>query len=195
MSKVRPSPGRLRRPPSPCDPEPLAQAGEGFGLAPLSPVPAQRGTSEGEGLGVRAGLTGSVRHQQQRRRAPPVGAVGDTAGNISHPAEPFRRLGPPAGSPRSPLAGGAAVWSNTGMTPSHIDEQSEFRQDIISGRWVIFAPERARRPQRRLRTGLCRQFVSSATTGAVPVLRDRRPIPQSWVQSEFPHHICNRIHG
>jgi len=32
------------------------------------------------------------------------------------------------------------------MTPSHIDEQSEFRQDVISGRWVIFAPERARRP-------------------------------------------------
>lgn len=26
------------------------------------------------------------------------------------------------------------------------DEQSEFRQDVISGRWVIFAPERARRP-------------------------------------------------
>ncbi len=38
------------------------------------------------------------------------------------------------------------MWSNTGMTPQHIDEQSEFRQDIISGRWVIFAPERARRP-------------------------------------------------
>ena len=32
------------------------------------------------------------------------------------------------------------------MEPPHLDEQSEFRQDIISGRWVIFAPERARRP-------------------------------------------------
>lgn len=40
------------------------------------------------------------------------------------------------------------MWSNTAMTPSPFDitEQSEFRQDIISGRWVIFAPERARRP-------------------------------------------------
>ncbi len=42
------------QPPSPCDPEPVAQAGEGSVLPPLSPVPAERGTSEGEGPGVRA---------------------------------------------------------------------------------------------------------------------------------------------
>ncbi len=32
------------------------------------------------------------------------------------------------------------------MNPHAVTEQSEFRQDLISGRWVIFAPERARRP-------------------------------------------------
>src|SRR5829696_293900 len=32
------------------------------------------------------------------------------------------------------------------MDPHGAAEQSEFRQDVISGRWVIFAPERARRP-------------------------------------------------
>jgi UDPglucose--hexose-1-phosphate uridylyltransferase len=32
------------------------------------------------------------------------------------------------------------------MDPHGGTEQSEFRQDVISGRWVIFAPERARRP-------------------------------------------------
>lgn len=32
------------------------------------------------------------------------------------------------------------------MTPHPPAEQSEFRQDALSGRWVIFAPERARRP-------------------------------------------------
>src|SRR3954465_6158968 len=32
------------------------------------------------------------------------------------------------------------------MNPHEVSEQSEFRQDVISGRWVIFAPERARRP-------------------------------------------------
>ena len=29
------------------------------------------------------------------------------------------------------------------MDPYGAAEQSEFRQDVISGRWVIFAPERA----------------------------------------------------
>ncbi len=46
------------QPPSPCDPEPVAQAGEGSVLPPLSPVPAERGTSEGEGPGVRADVQG-----------------------------------------------------------------------------------------------------------------------------------------
>lgn len=32
------------------------------------------------------------------------------------------------------------------MNPHPPVEQSEFRQDALSGRWVIFAPERARRP-------------------------------------------------
>ena len=46
------------QPPAPCDPEPVAQAGEGSVLPPLSPVPAKRGTSEGEGPGVRAETQG-----------------------------------------------------------------------------------------------------------------------------------------
>jgi len=32
------------------------------------------------------------------------------------------------------------------MEPTNLFEQSEFRLDVISGRWVVFAPERARRP-------------------------------------------------
>jgi UDPglucose--hexose-1-phosphate uridylyltransferase len=32
------------------------------------------------------------------------------------------------------------------MTPSDTPEQSEFRQDALSGRWVVLAPERAKRP-------------------------------------------------
>ncbi len=32
------------------------------------------------------------------------------------------------------------------MTPTPLPEQSEFRHDVVSGRWVAFAPERARRP-------------------------------------------------
>lgn len=45
-----------------------------------------------------------------------------------------------------PLAVPRPVCCNASMECQPVEEQSEFRQDTISGRWVIFAPERGRRP-------------------------------------------------
>ena len=54
------------------------------------------------------------------------------------PTDPFK---PPTTSPAPPIPAGLAA-----ALPPDLPEESEFRQDVISGRWVIFAPERARRP-------------------------------------------------
>lgn len=55
---------------------------------------------------------------------------------------PFRAVAGLRYNPRTPYPWAADMDPH----PTPTDEQSEFRQDGISGRWVIFAPERARRP-------------------------------------------------